>query len=140
MTDTTELRTNGQHALRERGTGELIKGLSGQVSTLIRQEIDLAKAELAEKGRQVGIGAGAFSGAGVAALMMLGSLTGLMILVLALALPSWAAALIVTLVWGAIAGTFALVGRNKMREIGKPVPQKTVETLKEDIQWLKNRK
>ena len=138
---TTDLRTHGQpHGLRERGTSELIKALSGQVSTLIRQEIDLAKAEMAEKGKQVGVGAGVFSGAGVAALMMLGSLTAFMILVLALALASWAAALIVTLLWGAIAGTLALIGRNKMRQIGKPLPEKTVETLKEDVQWLKNRK
>src|SRR6185312_8192950 len=109
------------------------KDLSGQVSTLVQQEIDLAKAEMAVKGKQVGIGAGVFGAAGVAALMMLGSLTAFVILLLALALPSWAAALIVTLVWGAIAGTLALIGRNKMREVGKPVPQTTVETLKEDM-------
>ena len=138
---TTELQANGdQQALRQRGTSELIKDLSDQASTLVRQEIDLAKAEVAEKAKQVGVGAGVFGAAGVAALMTLGSLTAFVILVLALALPSWAAALIVTLVWAAIAGTLALIGHTKLREIGKPAPQKTVETLKEDVQWLKNRK
>ena len=137
----TEVRSNG-HAreLRERGMGELLRDLSGQVSTLVCQEVDLAKAEIAEKGKKAAVGAGVFGGAGVAALMMLGSLTAVLILVLALALPAWAAALIVTLLWGALAGALALVGRNKMREMGSPVPEKTVETVKEDVQWLKNRK
>lgn len=137
----TELRTNGSRAdLRDRGVGELVKDLSGQVSTLVRQEVELAKAELAEKGKQAGVGAGLFGGAGIAALLMLGSLTALIILALAVAIPAWAAALVVTVLWGAIAGGLALAGRERMRAMGKPVPEKTVETVKEDVQWLKNRK
>jgi uncharacterized membrane protein YqjE len=138
----TQLRTsNGDRVdLRERGMGELVKELSGQVSTLVRQEVELAKAEMAEKGKKAGIGAGMLGGAGVAALVMLGSLTAFLILALALALPAWAAALIVTAAWGAIAAVLALLGRNKMREMGKPVPEQTIETVKEDVQWLKNRR
>jgi uncharacterized membrane protein YqjE len=137
----TDVTTNGRQAeLRERGIGELMKDLSGQFSTLARQEVELAKVELAEKGKKAGVGAGMLGGAGVAALLMLGSLTAFLILVLAIALPAWASALIVTALWGVVAAVLALVGRNRLREMGKPVPEKTVETVKEDVQWLKDRK
>ena len=133
--------TNGHHGdLRDRGTGELVKQLSNQVSTLVRQEVELAKAEAAEKGKKAGVGAGMFGGAGVAGLLTLGSLTAFLILVLALAIPAWASALLVTALWAGVAGVLALQGRNKLREMGKPVPEKTVETVKEDVQWLKNRR
>jgi uncharacterized membrane protein YqjE len=136
----TEVRTNGGHAnLRDRGVGELVKDLSGHVSTLVRQEVELAKAEMAEKGKKAGLGAGMLSGSAVAALMMLGSLTAFLILALALALPAWAAALIVTGIWAAIAGVLALQGHDRLRAMGKPIPEKTVETVKEDVQWLRSR-
>lgn len=133
------MAANGTVHLRNRGVGTLVKDLSGQVSTLVRQEVELAKAELAEKGKQAGIGAGILSGAAVAALMMLGSLTAFLILAFALIIPTWAAALIITALWGAAAGVLAIRGRDALRELGKPVPEKTVETIKEDLQWLKNR-
>jgi uncharacterized membrane protein YqjE len=137
----TRSTANGHPAdLRERGTGELVKQLSTQVSTLVRQEVELAKAEAAEKGKKAGLGAGLFGGAGAAGLLMLGSLTAFLIIVLALAIPAWASALLVTALWAAIAGVLALQGRTKMRGMGKPVPEKTVETVKEDVQWLKNRR
>lgn len=132
---------NGHRAdLRERGTGELVKQLSNQVSTLVRQEVELAKAEAAEKGKKAGVGAGMLGGAGVAGLLTLGSLTAFLILVLALAIPAWASALLVTVLWAAVVGVLALQGRTKLREMGKPVPEKTVETVKEDVQWLKSRR
>jgi uncharacterized membrane protein YqjE len=132
---------NGHHGdLRDRGTGELVKQLSNQVSTLARQEVELAKAEATEKGKKAGVGAGMFGGAGVAGLLTLGSLTAFLIVVLALAIPAWASALLITVMWAAVAGVLALQGRNKLREMGKPVPEKTVETVKEDVQWLKNRR
>jgi Putative Actinobacterial Holin-X, holin superfamily III len=80
-----------------------------------------------------------WGGAGVAALLTLGSLTAFLILVLALAMPAWASALIVTALWAAVAGVLAFLGRERMNELGKPVPEKTIETVKEDVQWLKNR-
>lgn len=136
----TATRTNGRRAeVCDRGVGELLGDLSGQVSTLVRQEVELAKTELTEKGKQAGVGAGMFGGAAVAALMMLGSLTALAILALAVAIPGWAAALIVTVLWAAIAGVLASMGRTKLREMGRPVPEQTVETVKEDVQWLKRR-
>jgi uncharacterized membrane protein YqjE len=133
--------TNGAASdLRERKVGELVKLLSSQVSTLVRQEVELAKVEMAEKGKEAGVGAGMFAGAAVAGLLMLGSLTAFVVIVLALALPSWASALIVTALWGAAAAALALMGRTRMRRIGAPVPEQTVETVKEDVQWLKDRK
>ena len=133
--------TNGTRAdLRDRGMGELMKDLSGQVSTLVRQEVELAKAEMTEKGKKAGAGAGMLGGAAVAALCVLGALTAFLILVLATVLPAWAAALIVTVLWAAAAGVLALQGRNKLRQMGSPAPEKTVETVKEDVQWLKDRK
>lgn len=133
--------TNGHRSvLRDRGTGELVKQLSSQVSTLVRQEVELAKTEMAEKGKKAGAGAGMFGGAGVAGLMALGSLTAFLILVLALAMPAWAAALLVTALWAAVAGVLALRGRDKFRQMGAPAPKKTIETVKEDVQWLKDRK
>ena len=128
-----------QEALRQRSTGDLVKELSQQVTELVREEVALAKAEMAEKGRKAGPGAGMLGGAGVAALAALGALTAFLILVLDLAMPTWSAALIVTVLWGVVAGVLYLQGREKVREVGKPIPEKTVESVKEDVQWLKGR-
>jgi uncharacterized membrane protein YqjE len=133
------MNSNGRATeLRDQGIGDLVKELSGQVSTLVRQEVALAKAEVSEKGKKASVGVGMFGGAGVAGLLMLGSLTALLILVLHLAMPAWAAALLVTALWGAAAGVLALQGRTKLQEMGQPVPQQTLETVKEDIQWAKH--
>jgi uncharacterized membrane protein YqjE len=137
----TAVRTNGYTTeLRDRGVGELVKELSGQISTLARQEVELAKAEMAEKGKKASAGASMFGAAAVAGLMALFALTAFLIFAFAQAMPGWAAALIVTALWGAIAGVLAIQGRERMREMGTPVPEKTVETVKEDVQWLKDRK
>jgi uncharacterized membrane protein YqjE len=124
--------------LREHGLGDLVKELSSQVSTLVRQEVELAKAEVGEKGKKAGVGAGMFGGAGVAGLLMLGSLTAFAILVLQIFLPEWAAALIVTAVWAAVAAVLAQKGRQKMQEMGTPAPKQTIDSVKEDIQWAKH--
>jgi hypothetical protein len=128
-----------QEALRQRSTGDLVKELSEQVTELVRDEVALAKAEMAEKGRKAGPGVGMLGGAGVAALAALGALTAFLILVLDLTMPSWGAALIVTILWGVVAGVLYRQGREKVREVGKPIPEKTVESVKEDVQWLKGR-
>ena len=121
---------------RERGIGELVKDLAGQTSTLVRQEIKLAQAEVTEKGKVAGRGAGLLAGAGVAALLMLGTLTAVLVVALDSALPLWLAALIVTLLWGVVAAVLAQSGRKALQAATPPAPQ-TVETLKEDIQWAK---
>jgi uncharacterized membrane protein YqjE len=125
--------------LRERPIGELLKQLSEETTTLVRQELDLAKAEVAQKGQQAGKGIGMFGGAGVVGFLGLGALTAFFVLLLDGAMPNWAAALVVAVVYGAIAGVLALQGRNKVRQAGTPIPEQTVETIKEDVQWAKTR-
>jgi uncharacterized membrane protein YqjE len=131
-------QTNGnQEDLRSQPVGELMKRLATETATLVRQEIDLAKAEVSEKGRKAGQGAGMFGGAGVAGLLALGSLTACVILALDTAMDAWLAALIVTAIWGAIAGVLALSGRQRFAEAAPAVPEQTVETVKEDVEWAK---
>jgi uncharacterized membrane protein YqjE len=125
--------------LRERPTGELLKQLSDQTTTLVKQEIDLAKAELTEKAKTAGTGAGMFGGAGVAGLFALAALTTCVIAVLDTAMPLWLAALIVAVVYAAVAGVLALQGRNKVQEAGPPVPEQAKESVKEDVEWAKTR-
>jgi uncharacterized membrane protein YqjE len=130
--------TNGgaQADPRERGVGELVKDLANQTSTLVRQEIKLAQAEVTQKGKLAGKGAGMLGGAAVAALLMLGALTALLIVVLDSFMALWLAVLIVTLLWGVVAAVLAQAGRSALQAATPPAPQ-TVETVKEDIQWAK---
>jgi uncharacterized membrane protein YqjE len=118
-------------------TGELLKRFSEDATTLIRKEVELAKAELADKGRQAGKGAGMFGGAGLFGVTAFGALTAFLILVLAEAMDAWLAALIVAAVYGAIAAVLALQGKQKMKQAAPPQPEQTVETLKEDVEWAK---
>lgn len=128
------------HDRREESIGELVRDLAAETNTLMRQEIELAKAELGEKVRTAGRGAGMFGGAGVAALLALGALTACAIALLATALDHvWLSALIVALVWAAVAAALALRGREQVKEAAPPVPEQTVETLKEDVAWAKTR-
>ena len=126
--------------LRERPVGELVKQLADQTSTLVRQEIDLAKAELTQKGKEAGKGAGLFAGAAVVGLLAAGALTAFLIMLLDGAVANWLAALIVGVVFAAIAGALALAGRNRIQRATPPVPEQTVETVKEDVQWAKTRR
>ena len=121
-----------------RSTGELVRDLSRQVSTLARQEIELAKAEMLEKGRVMGLGAGLLAGAAVAALLALGALTACVVLALDGAMPAWLAALLVAVAWAAVGAVLAAIGKQKLEQAGAPVPEQTVESVKEDIRWLKD--
>ena len=125
--------------LRERPIGDLVKQLAGQTSTLVRQEIDLAKAEMSEKASVAGKGAGLLGGAAVVGLLAAGALTACLILALGEVIPDWLAALIVALVMGAVAAVLAMQGRNRIRAATPPVPEQTVETVKEDVEWAKTR-
>lgn len=126
--------------LRERPIGELLKQLSEETTTLVKQELELAKAEMAEKGKQAGTGAGLFGGAGVTGLLALIALTLTLIYLLGTAMEDWIAALIVTVLWAAVAGVLALTGKKKIQEAGPPVPEQTVETVKEDVEWAKTQR
>src|SRR5918997_183721 len=125
---------NNNNNLRERPTGELLKELSDSTTTLVRKEIELAKAELGEKGKKAGLGAGMFGGAGLFGVFAFAALTTCIIAALDSAMPLWLAALIVTVVYGAIGGILALQGRKKAREATPPVPEQATESVKEDVQ------
>jgi uncharacterized membrane protein YqjE len=123
--------------LHDRSLGELLKQLSEQTTRLVHQELELAKAELQQKGKQAGAGAGMFGGAGALGLAALGALTACFILALNAIMPAWLAALIVAVVYGAIAAFLALRGRDKVKQATPLVPEQTVETVKEDVEWAK---
>src|ERR687889_690714 len=128
-----------QDELRDRPVGELLKELSTQTTMLVRQELELAKAEMAEKRKRAGIGAGMFGGAGLFGVFALAALTTCVIAALATGMDVWLAALIVAVIYAAIAGALALAGRRKTREATPPAPEQAIESTKEDIQWAKNR-
>lgn len=129
-----------QEDLRERPIGELLKQLSQETSTLVKQELDLAKAEMTEKGKKAGLGAGFIGGGALLGLGAFGAFTTFLIALLATALDhTWLAALIVTAVYGGIAAFLALRGKDKIQEATPPAPEQTVETLKEDVEWARTR-
>ena len=121
----------------ERSLSELVRQLSEQSSRLARMEVELAKAELQEKGKQIGLGAGAFGGAGAIGFYALGALTATFILALAEAMDPWLGALIVTVVYAAIAGVLALIGKQRVEEGTPPTPELAIESTKEDIEAAK---
>ena len=129
---------DAQPTLRDRSTGDLVKQLSEQTSTLVRQEVELAKLELTEKGKQAGVGAGILGGAGLVAMLGIAALTAALIAGLAEAMDVWGAALIVGVVYIAVAGMLALLGRDRVRRGMPPKPEETIETVKEDVEWARN--
>ncbi|MDQ6816901.1 MAG: phage holin family protein [Actinomycetota bacterium] len=133
-------RESPEGDLRERPVGELMKELASQTSTLVRQELDLAKAEMAQKGKQAGLGVGMFGAAGIVGFLAVVALTACFVAALATGMDVWLAALIVAIVYAAIAGALAFVGRNRVKEATPPVPEQTIETVKEDVEWAKSQK
>jgi uncharacterized membrane protein YqjE len=128
---------DAERSLREESMGTLFKQLSDELSTLVRQELRLAQAEMTEKGRQAGRGIGMFGGAGLITFLALQSLTACLVALLATAMDVWVAALIITVVYAIGAGVLALSGKQQVSEATPPVPEQTTETLKEDVQWAK---
>src|SRR5919107_2303286 len=131
METSTSLRpaTDGDKSL-----GELVQDLSQQTSTLIRQEMRLAQAELTEKGRHAGKGAGMFGGAGVVALYGVGALVAAAILGLATVLEPWIAAAAIGLLLLLVAGILALTGKKELDEAGPPKPELAIESVQRDVQ------
>lgn len=118
---------------------DLLQQLTDQSTRLARQEIELAKAEMAVKGKRIGIGASAFSIAGLLGLLALGTLTAAAVLGLATGMEGWLAALIVAVVYLLAAGAMALVGRSRVQAGTPPVPEQTMESVKEDIEETKQK-
>lgn len=132
----TDARQSEQ--LREQPIGELLKQLASETTTLVRQELDLAKAEMREKGKKAGPGVGMIGAAGGVALLALGALTACLILALDGAMPNWLAALIVAVVYGVVAAVLYSRGKEKVDDVGSPAPRQTIETVKEDLEWAKH--
>jgi putative superfamily III holin-X len=127
-----------QDELREQSIGDLLRQLSEQTATLVRQELDLAKAEMQQKGRRAGLGLGLLGGGGVLALAAVGAFTATLIMLLAEWMDGWLAGLIVTAVMALAAGLLALQGKEKVAAATPPMPEETIETVKEDVQWAKS--
>ena len=124
---------------RDEPLGEVARDLTRDLSLLVRQEVQLAKAEMAEKGRVAAPGVGMIGGATVAALLAGGALTAAAILALAIFLPEWLAALIVGAVLAVVAYVLVKQGKERVAEAGAPIPEQTIETVKEDVEWAKTR-
>jgi hypothetical protein len=131
--------TETANGSQQRSVSELLQQLTEQTSRLAQKEIELAKAEMAIKGKRIGIGAGAFSAAGLLALLALGALTAAAIIGLATAVDAWLAALIVAVAYLLIAGVLALAGRSKVQAAAPPLPEQTVESVRADVQQTKQK-
>jgi uncharacterized membrane protein YqjE len=135
------MRTTGttptQVAGEDPTLGALVHQLSEQTSKLVRSEVELAKAELTQKGKEAGVGIGLFSAAGLLGFFGGAVLIATAILALALVLPAWASALIIGVVLLAGAGVAALMGKNKVAEGAPPKPERAMEGVREDIATIK---
>lgn len=125
--------------LRERPIGEIAGELTRDLSLLVRQEFELAKAEMAAKGRVVSPGIMMLGGAGVIGLLAAGSMTACSILLLSIFLPEWLAALLVGAVLAAVTYMLLERGKAQVKRAGTPIPEQTIETVKEDVEWAKTR-
>ena len=124
-------------ALYNRSLNDLLKDLVEDLSLLVRHEMALARVKMTDKARTYARASVMMIVAIVLALLAIGVLTACIILAIDLALPAWLAALIVGVAYPLIAGILVLVGRARLREAGRPVPEQTIETIKEDVSWAK---
>jgi len=134
MADTTNHRAD-----QDASTAELMRRLSDQMSTLIQQEIALAKTEVSEKGKRFGMGAGMFGGAGVFGLYTVGALIATIIMLLSTAMDAWVGGAIVTVVLAVIAAVLALSGKKQVDEATPPAPEQTIASVKQDADTIKGR-
>ncbi|MEV5436186.1 phage holin family protein [Streptomyces sp. NPDC052682] len=130
----------GRHEHAEHhSVGELVGQATEQLSRLVRQEVALAKEELAEKGRRAGRGGGLLGAAGAVAYAGFLALAATGAAALSLVLPVWAAALIVTAVLFVIAAVLAAVGRGQLRHAVPPTPEEAIGSVKADVEEIKER-
>ena len=122
---------------QDASTGQLIGGLTEQITTLVRSEVRLAQAEVTQKAKRLGVGAGLFGGAGLVALLGLNALITAVILALANVLPGWLAAIIVAVVLFAVAGVLALLGKKDVEKATPPLPTETIASVQADVETVK---
>jgi uncharacterized membrane protein YqjE len=126
-----------ENELRDQPTGELLRDLSDHTTTLVKQEMELAKAELQEKGKQAGLGAGMFGAAGLFGLGAFAALTACLIAALDQVMEIWVAALVVAVAYAVIAAVLAMTGKQKVKRAVPPVPEQAKDSVKEDMEWAK---
>lgn len=129
----------GPGAGDQRSLGQIVSDVTQDLTTLIRQEMDLAKTEMKQEVAKAGKGAGLLGGAGLAGWFLLLFLSLTVMFALDEVMPIWAAALVVTLVWGVGAAALALTGKKAIQEANPQLPE-TQQTLKEDVQWARAQK
>jgi hypothetical protein len=139
MSETSQVNTGGDDAAQERSAGELVKQLTEQVSTLLRDELKLAQVEMTRKGKQAGLGAGMLGGGGLIALYGAGCLLACAIIGLSHVVQPWLAALIAGVALLAIAGVAALIGKGRIQQATPPVPTEAVDSVKADVEEIKER-
>lgn len=125
--------------LRQASAGELFKRLSEDTSQLVRLEIELAKTEMTTKAKTIGAGAGLIGAAALFGFFAFAAFTTILIALLATAMKTWIAALVVTVIYAAIAAVAGLQGKNRIQKATPAVPEQTIETVKEDVEWAKTR-
>jgi len=118
--------------------GSLVRDVAEDLSKLVRQELELAKVETKQDVIKAGKAGGALGGAGVAGWLAALFLSLAVMFALDAVMPIGWAAFIVAVIWGVVGAVLFVTGRNKMRAVNL-VPEKTVETVKEDVRWLQNR-
>ena len=129
----TDQRAGQGGDVADASTAQLVSRLTADSSQLIRDEIALAKVEVTERAKHVGLGAGLFGAAGVLAWFGFGTLVAAAVLALALVLDAWAAALIAAVVLFAAAGAMALYGKKNVAEGSPPVPEAAINSVKADL-------
>ncbi|MFE9648637.1 phage holin family protein [Streptomyces sp. NPDC006365] len=134
MTETMQRRPEENHSV-----GELVGQATEQLSELVRQEMRLAKTELAQKGRRAGRGGGLLGAAGAIAYVGVMALAGTGVAALSLVLSVWAAALIVTAVLFVVAAVLGQAGRSQLRRAAPPMPEKTLDSVRTDVDEIKER-
>ncbi len=127
------------HEMHERSAGELVKELSELVPRLVRDEMKLAQAEMTRKGKQMGVGAGAFAGSGLIALYAIGCLLACAIIAISGVLAAWLSALIVGVALLAVSGVAALIGKNRLTKATPPVPKEAIGSVHADVEEIKEK-
>ena len=135
-TATAPQQTPGGSSTETRSLGEIVGEVTSDLSELFKKEVELAKVELKQEATRAGKGAGMLAGAGIAGLMVLLFLSMTLMWALDNVIKLEFAALIVTVLWAAIAGVLAMVGRKNLKKANPQLPQ-TQQTLKEDAQWAR---
>ena len=130
-------RINESRRLEERPLGELFADLANETSSLVRNEVALAKVELTEKATRVGKNVASLAIGGAVAYAALLAVCAAVILLLTMAMPAWLAALIVGLIVGGVAWLLISKAITALRQT-ELTPQRTVDSLREDAQWIKD--